>query len=216
MTLAADWVTISALATAAGTLVLALATFASVRSANRAARVAEQSLLEGLRPLLLAAKLDDPPQKIGFVDDKWFIAEGGRGIAEVGDSAVYLAIPLRNVGSGIAVLHGWTFYATEELSSGGLRDHADPSEFIRLTRDLYIPVNDVGFWQGAFRDPDSREFAEARDAVERRIALIIDLLYGDYQGGQRTITRFALRPLDAEGWTVTTARHWNIDRDDPR
>ena len=216
MTLAADWVTISALATAAGTLVLALATFASVRSANRAARVAEQSLLEGLRPLLLAAKLDDPPQKIGFVDDKWFIAEGGRGIAEVGDSAVYLAIPLRNVGSGIAVLHGWTFYATEELSSGGLRDHADPSEFIRLTRDLYIPVNDVGFWQGAFRDPDSREFAEARDAVERRIALIIDLLYGDYEGGQRTITRFALRPLDAEGWTVTTARHWNIDRDDPR
>jgi hypothetical protein len=216
VTLAADWVTISALATAAGTLVLALATFASVRSANRAARVAEQSLLEGLRPLLLAAKLDDPPQKIGFVDDKWFIAEGGRGIAEVGDSAVYLAIPLRNVGSGIAVLHGWTFYATEELSSGGLRDHADPSEFIRLTRDLYIPVNDVGFWQGAFRDPDSREFAEARDAVERRIALIIDLLYGDYEGGQRTITRFALRPLDAEGWTVTTARHWNIDRDDPR
>jgi hypothetical protein len=216
VTLAADWVTISALATAAGTLVLALATFASVRSANRAARVAEQSLLEGLRPLLLASKLDDPPQKIGFVDDKWFLAEGGRGIAEVGDSAVYLAIPLRNVGSGIAVLHGWTFYATEELSSGGLRDHADPSEFIRLTRDLYIPVSDVGFWQGAFRDPDSREFAEARDAVERRIALIIDLLYGDYEGGQRTITRFALRPLDAEGWTVTTARHWNIDRDDPR
>ena len=216
MTLAADWVTISALATAAGTLVLALATFGSVRSANRAARVAERSLLEGLRPLLLGSKLDDPAQKIGFVDDKWFLAEGGRGIAEVGDSAVYLAIPLRNVGSGIAVLHGWTFYATEDLAAGGVRDHRDPSEFIRLTRDLYIPVNDVGFWQGAFRDPASPEFAEARDAVERRIVLIVDLLYGDYEGGQRTITRFALRPLDEDGWTVTTARHWNIDRDDPR
>ena len=208
--------TITALATAAGTLVLALATFASVRSANRAARVAERSLLEGLRPLLLGSKLDDPAQKIGFVDDKWFLAEGGRGIAEVGDSAVYLAIPLRNVGSGIAVLHGWTFYATEDLAAGGVRDHRDPSEFIRLTRDLYIPVNDVGFWQGAFRDPASPDFAEARDAVERRIVLIVDLLYGDYEGGQRTITRFALRPLDEDGWTVTTARHWNIDRDDPR
>ena len=216
MTLAADWVTISALATAVGTLVLALATFASVRSANRAARVAERSLLEGLRPLLLGSKLDDAPQKIGFVDDKWFLAEGGRGIAEVGDSVVYLAIPLRNVGSGIAVLHGWTFYATEDLGAGGVRDHRDSSEFIRLTRDLYIPVNDVGFWQGAFRDPASPEFAEARDAVERRIVLIIDLLYGDYEGGQRTITRFALRPFDEDGWTVTTARHWNIDRDDPR
>ncbi|HXY84557.1 MAG TPA: hypothetical protein VEH52_03665 [Gaiellaceae bacterium] len=48
----ADWVTISSLATAGGTLVLAGATFASVRSANRASRVAEQSLLAGLRPLL--------------------------------------------------------------------------------------------------------------------------------------------------------------------
>ena len=36
-----DWVTISSLATAAGTLVLAVATFASGRSANRTARVAE-------------------------------------------------------------------------------------------------------------------------------------------------------------------------------
>jgi hypothetical protein len=41
----ADWVTISSLATAGGTLVLAVATFSSVRSANRSARVAERSLL---------------------------------------------------------------------------------------------------------------------------------------------------------------------------
>jgi hypothetical protein len=41
----ADWVTISALATAGGTLVLAGATFASVRSANRSSRLAERSLL---------------------------------------------------------------------------------------------------------------------------------------------------------------------------
>ena len=49
----ADWATISALATAGGTLVLAVATFASVRSGNRAARLAERSLELGLRPLLM-------------------------------------------------------------------------------------------------------------------------------------------------------------------
>lgn len=43
----AHWATISSLATAGGTLVLAVATFSSVRSANRAARVAEKSLLVG-------------------------------------------------------------------------------------------------------------------------------------------------------------------------
>ena len=61
-----DWVTISSLATAGGTLVLAVATFASVRSANRAARAAEESLLDGLRPLLVTSRLQDPPEKVSF------------------------------------------------------------------------------------------------------------------------------------------------------
>ncbi len=60
----ADWVTISSLATAGGTLVLAVATFASVRSANRAARVAEQSLLANMRPVLMPDRPDDPEQKM--------------------------------------------------------------------------------------------------------------------------------------------------------
>jgi hypothetical protein len=73
----ADWVKISALAAAVGTLVLAGATFASVRSANRAARAAERSMLAGLRPLLMPSRLNDAPQKIGFVDEKWLVAPGG-------------------------------------------------------------------------------------------------------------------------------------------
>jgi hypothetical protein len=44
---AVDWVATSSIVTAAATLVLAVATFASVRSANRAARVAGRSLLAG-------------------------------------------------------------------------------------------------------------------------------------------------------------------------
>lgn len=45
-----DASTIASLATAGGTLVLAAATFSSKRSANRAARVSEQSLKVGLKP----------------------------------------------------------------------------------------------------------------------------------------------------------------------
>src|SRR5215469_7383581 len=51
-----DWASIASLATAAGTLVLAVATFAAVRSTNRAARAAEQSLLVGLRPLFAPSR----------------------------------------------------------------------------------------------------------------------------------------------------------------
>ena len=111
----ADWATISQFATAAGTLVLAGATFTSVRSANRAARVAELSLLSGLRPLLLPSRLDDPPQKVGFMDDKWLYIEGGMGAAEAADRAVYLAIAVRNVGTGIAVLQGWHLFPAIRL-----------------------------------------------------------------------------------------------------
>ena len=44
-----DWATISSLATAGGTLVLAVATFSAVRSSNRSARVAEHALQEQAR-----------------------------------------------------------------------------------------------------------------------------------------------------------------------
>ncbi len=209
----ADWVTISALATAGGTLVLAGATFSSVRSANRAARVAERSLLAGLRPLLMPSRIGDPPQKVGFMDDKWFYIEGGQGAAEASDQAVYLAIALRNAGNGIAVLHGWQFYPDRRL---GDVTHPDADAFTWLTRDLYVPANDVGFWQGAFRDPSSDEFQAARIAVEARNAVAIDILYGDHEGGQRTISRYALLPRDDGKWLATIARHWNVDRPDPR
>jgi hypothetical protein len=211
--LAADWVTISSLATAAGTLVLALATFASVRSANRAARVAERSLLVGLRPLLLPSRLDDPPQKVGYSDEKWFVAQAGGAVAEVADDAVYFAISLRNAGSGIAVLHGWIFYPSRQP---GESTHRPPEEFTRLTRDLYVPAGDVGFWQGTFREPSAPEFAAARDAIEARQWLTVDLLYGDHEGGQRVISRFSIQPRSDGGWIAAIGRHWNLDAADPR
>ena len=72
----ADWVTISSLATAGGTMVLALATFSSVRSANRSARIAEQSLLVGLRPVLVPSRPEDPPERVTFVE-RGFVVNGG-------------------------------------------------------------------------------------------------------------------------------------------
>src|ERR1700746_2871027 len=101
----ADWVTISALATAGGTLVLAGAPFPPARSATRAARVAEMSLLAGQRPLLVQSRTDDPTQKVGFADDVWLIARGGQGDARATDAGVYFTLAIRHVGNGLGVLH---------------------------------------------------------------------------------------------------------------
>ncbi len=207
-----DWVTISALATAGGTLILAIATFASVRSANRAARVAERSLLVGLRPVLMPTRLQDLPQKVSFNDMHWVTVEGGHGSFEVTDAAIYLVITLRNGGAGMAVLHGW-FFHPERI---GGTPHPDPKNFRMLTRDLYVPAGDTGFWQGAFRDPNEPIFSVAKAACTARQAVTIDLLYGDYEGGQRMISRFGLTPIPNGSWLAIVGRHWNLDRADPR
>ena len=211
--MATDWVTISALATAGGTLVLAVATFSSVRSANRAARAAERSLLAGLRPLLMPSRLKDPAEKVSFNDGHWIRVDGGHAVVEVADDAIYLAIALRNVGSGIGVLHGWRLL--DHRPSGEVAQ-PDPKGFRRLTRDIYVPAGDTGFWQGAFRDPADPAFAAARDAAHARADVTVDLLYGDHEGGQRTISRFSMIPIDGGGWLATVGRHWSLDRADPR
>jgi hypothetical protein len=207
-----DWVTISALATAGGTLVLAIATFASVRSGNRAARVAEQALMTNMRPLLTTSRIEDPGEKVGFADDHWMRIPGGGGGADVTDDAIYLAISLRNAGSGLALLHGWVFYPERMLNN----EHPDPGQFRRLTRDLYIAPGETGFWQGVFRDPTEPQFAVARAAIQARQHLSIDILYGDQEGGQRMISRFGLMPRDNGIWMAAVGRHWNVDRSDPR
>jgi len=208
----ADWATISSLATAGGTLVLAVATFAAVRSSNRAARASERALLAGIRPVLLPSRLQDPPEKVGFVDGHWVRVDGGHAIAEVTDEAIYLAIALRNAGAGLAVLDRWDFVTERALTP----THRDPAMFRRLTRDIYVSGSDLGYWQGAFRDRDDPLFATAGAAIEERRSMTIDLLYGDHEGGQRTVSRFALLPASDGSWLASVSRHWNLDRADPR
>jgi len=208
-----DWVTVSALATAAGTLVLALATFAAVRSANRSARVAERALLVGLRPMLMPSRFQDATQKVGYADSHWLSLPGGHGVAEAGDEDVYLAISVRNVGTGIAVMHGWRFQPELVRSRG---ETPDLDDFTRLTRDLYIPIGEEGFWQGTFRDPDAREFAAAKAVAENHEPFTVEILYGDVEGGQRMVTRFSMTPRAEEGWIASVVRHWYIDMPDPR
>jgi len=193
--------------------VLAFATFGSVRSANRAARAAERSLLAGLRPVLMPSNIDDVPLKVGFMDDRWYMVPGSGAVAEAAEGAIYFVASLRNMGSGIAVLHGWYMHPDLELP---FDEHAPLEDFHRLTRDLYIAPGQPGFFQGAFRDPVAPEFEIARSAIEGRRRIGIEILYGDHEGGQRTVSLFAFTPRQDGAWTVSVSRHWSIDRPGPR
>jgi hypothetical protein len=214
----ADWVTISSLATGGGTLVLAVATFSSVRSSNRTARLAERSLLAGQRPVLTPSREDDPAERVRFGDQQVLHLQGHGGAISVGREAVYLAMALRNGGSGLAVIHGWRVKPRGLTpNSGDVRPALE--DFRRQQIDLYIPAGDTGYWLGALRDPTEPIYDIVRRAATSDVGLQVDLLYGDHEGGQRTITRFVMADWledDVEGKRVTALRYWNVDRDDPR
>jgi hypothetical protein len=209
----ADWVTISSLATAGGTLVLAIATFSSVKSANRSARVAERSLLAGLRPILIPTHEDDARQTVRFGDGVLIVVPGHGAAIDLQRDNLYLGIGLRNGGTGLAVIHGWRV-EVQRLTGN---DPPPLEQFRAQQRDLYIPAGDSGYWQGAIRDRSDPDYGAIREALGTGARVAVDLIYGDYEGGQRTIARIGLtKDGGADDYRAEVGRYWNVDGNDPR
>jgi hypothetical protein len=206
-----DWATTASLATAGGTLILAVATFGSTRSANRAARTAERAMLAGLRPLLLTSRLQDPAEKVMWSDEHFAKLPGGQATIEAEGGIVYMAIALRNVGAGIAVLRGWCVHPGFDPE----KPMTPVEDFRRQGRDIYIAPGDTGYWHAALREPDDPLRVPLTARADHHDRITVDLLYGDFEGGQRIITRVGLTWRN-DVWITGTSRHWNLDRDDPR
>jgi hypothetical protein len=203
--------------------VLAVATFSSVRSANRSARVAERSLMAGLRPVLIPSREEDPVERIRFGDSQLVTVPGHGAAVVFTEDVIYLAVAIRNGGSGLGVLHGWRVSQRQAVTPRNERgpgaDEMAPllEEFRRQQIDLYIPAGGSGYWLGALRDPAEPIFRELQAVDMNEQAVVVDLLYGDHEGGQRTIVRFVVADWpEVEGERATALRYWNVDRDDPR
>ena len=187
----------------------------------------------------MPSRLQDADQKILFGDGRWIHAPGGGGAAEVAaggeigdlsargqfgrdadgiaagrDCVVYLALSLRNAGTGIAVVHGWRFSPRPLM-----QDSEPPSpDFRHQTRDLYIPAGDLGFWQAAFRDPADPQYEDARKVVEApgsrsRSTCCTAITRASPAHGRAASTCCS----SGEGrWLASASRHHNVDRPDPR
>ena len=181
----------------------------------------------GMRPVLIPSREDDPLERIRFGDGQIVQVPGHGGAAEVHDANVFMALGLRNGGNGLAVIHGWRARVRNdpEIPGAGRVDEApDLDEFRAQQLDLFIPAGEAGFWQGAFRDPALPGYDEVRSNLENGDAIQIDLLYGDHEGGQRTIARFVVAPWPTEDdrpdindpKRVIVIRYWTVDGHDPR
>lgn len=211
----AELTTAADLATAGGTLILAIATFGATRSSNRAARIAERALQVGLRPVLAPSLGSDPPVKVFYRDQYYVKVEGGRAAVEDANDVIYMAMPVRNIGQGMAVLHGWKVIPERLIN---VDEHGSLDDFRRLGIDLYIPGGGTGFWEGTLRDPQDPLAVALRKVLADggREGITVELLYGDADGGQRTITRFGLTRAGTNAWIPAVSRHWELDRPRPR
>jgi hypothetical protein len=215
----ADAATIASLATAGGTLVLAIATFSATRSANRSARIAERALDLNLRPVLIPAHEWDEAERVTFFDEIVQL-RGGFATIEHRNGNLYFAAQLRNVGAGIGVLTSWLVEVGPELPRSSASTvsqlSTDPpphyETFVPQQRSLYVPAGDVGYWQGAVRECDTeRGDGEAlRRAVEAGDRLTLWLRYADPDGGHDTITRYSLSTDENGDWLFGIGRHWSL------
>jgi len=149
---------------------------------------------------------------------------GHGGTSEVHGGTVFLAMALRNGGSGLAVIHGWRARRRHDRlgEPQGARSEEPPAldEFRQQQIDLYITAGDTGYWLGAMRDPDQADYPEVREAALAGDPIQLDLLYGDHEGGQRTIARFVLSQWPDEdipgglrdAQRTTVVRYWDVDR----
>ena len=205
----ADAATIASLATAGGTLILAIATFGATRSANRSARIAERALDLTLRPVLIPAHEWDDAERVTFGDREIVQLRGGFATIEVRGDNLYFAAQLRNIGGGLGVLTSWWMDFDPEPS---LDKPPDLGVFNAQQRHLFVPPGDVGYWQGAIRteDTDRGDRETLRRAIEHRKRLALFLRYSDQDGGHDTLTRFTILPDDNGDWIFGIGRHWTL------
>jgi hypothetical protein len=214
-----DWVTLADIGTAVGTLVLAGATFVAVRASVRTAAIAERTLLAGQRPVLAPAGPDDPAADVQFADGLVFPVGNGQPLVRHDTATIYLAIPLRNVGAGLAMLRGYHLQgepaAHVAQDTRGLARHLrgdpppQPRTFSPQQRDLLISTSRTGFWQAALRDPETVLYKEMAQAIDTRGRITVDVLYGDHEGRQPSVTRFVLLP-EAGTWRCDAVRYWSL------
>jgi hypothetical protein len=144
-------------------------------------------------------------------------------VVEDVDGVVYLAMLIRNVGSGMAIIDAWDPIPGQMFPKDGWGAIED---FRPQSRALWIAPGDVAFWQGALRDKTD-ELQRAISAAVADGAITVDLLYLDHEGGQRTVSRFSLIRREAypaggddpesdgagrrDDWWVSLAMHRNLE-----
>ena len=173
--------------------------------------------------MLVTSRLEDPEQKIRWIDDHWALLEGSQGVASSWSTASVVSRHLgaqRGPGPGrdlrVGGAAGVPAQSPDCPSRGG---RGLPARRRGTSTSL---AGDIGFWQAppSARPDRSGSTRIIRTCIEEVEPFTIEVLYGDTRG--RSADDHPLRddpqgtPGTRRKWFPAVARHWNLDRPDPR
>jgi len=134
-----------------------------------------------------ARRQDEPVQHVQFADGRVFDLPSGGAMVCADAGVIYLALPLRNAGVGVAVLQGYHLEGdsaerTSQDPLGPARHRRgdtapDRSVFSEQQRDPYVAAGSLGFWQAALRDPADTRYRAVDEAIQTGGRITVDLLY---------------------------------------
>ena len=178
---------------------LAIATFASIRSANRSARIAEAAFRANLRPVLVTSRLDDPDPE-DPLDGQPLGAAGGRPGHRRARRRQHLYgdfAPQRRAGARGA-RSGGPSARVDEARHGPAPDNPTSSGGRRGTSTSPRTTSGSGRRRsGSPTDPDYAWLC-ARTSRQRSRSPS-NCSTATHEGGQRTITRFGMIPYQIDG-----------------
>lgn len=117
---------------------------------------------------------------------------------------VYLAVSIRNVGSGVAVLHGWHVQAGLQTQ----RSHPPLEEFTTQNLDIYVAPDGNGLWLSALRDPAPGLITAPQCWLFSARWLRLSDMTENNAAREVCIWTYWVRPEAEEGFKALLARHW--------
>lgn len=189
---------------------LVTATIALAVATVTVALLSARQIKHNLLPIMVPARPDGRKRVARFTLEKHVTIRNADTYAEFDGDGVCLAVCLRNIGSGVAVLKGFDASPNDSAEPASY-DVPSLSRFASALHALYLGPGDAAYL-AIFTSLDSSRtdaYEVVQETVPNGASLLLDLVYTDHSGGQLTISRLELEwATDVDRYVAKVARYW--------
>jgi hypothetical protein len=193
----------------AATIALAGTTMLVAVPAAWSALLSARQMKRNLLPIITPARPDGSKRVARFTPAKHVVLENADSFSQEDGERVYLAVCVRNIGSGVAVVRGVDANSTDEVKE--LAPDGIPAlrGLVRSERSLYLGPTEAAYLTMWATSSSSAGFDVVRRTVPAKGDLLLDLVYCDHAGRQLTVSRIELRwASDANRYVARLVKYW--------